>query len=514
MNYGYGQTLRIVISDLQLVDVSLSGFLGEQEKRNPDRTYISGYFGQLSYRETLMSARRLSQHLALSNRIASSRSVGICTESPEYIVPAVWAAIFVDIDLVFLPYCRDPDVMFSTMKETSVAVLLTDMPSLLEKSWCLDVADMIQCDLSKDSQQQMPAMTFTTVPRQNDSGFVFQTSGTSGEPKWVKCGYRQYATVISCMLQNGTLEHARGQSVFLTPPRYHSYGLSAFLEYTAVGGMIIFPQGTSPLGPVGDIRDPWLRENVTAIEGVPYFYSQLSKLGGRFNMPALNHLGLGGGQLDRIAFGKLKEIYPAIAVSVRYGLTETPSVVSHRIIRSFSGEGWKSSGSVLPVYNVEIVDDNGQTLGTNQEGEIIVTGGCVGIYLACILTIVVFVLVRSALSRCSHHLMVYRTAACRCLVSSLSQKLYIMKVFHKVICWRLSVCVCPVMQYRMNWSEWRVYQGRTLGKSSVIIRPLVYVQQLRSCLRHCITSQCSFGRKIIGNPIEHEVWKTLTSNLR
>jgi acyl-coenzyme A synthetase/AMP-(fatty) acid ligase len=381
MNYGYGQTLRIVISDLQLVDVSLSGFLGEQEKRNPDRTYISGYFGQLSYRETLMSARRLSQHLALSNRIASSRSVGICTESPEYIVPAVWAAIFVDIDLVFLPYCRDPDVMFSTMKETSVAVLLTDMPSLLEKSWCLDVADMIQCDLSKDSQQQMPAMTFTTVPRQNDSGFVFQTSGTSGEPKWVKCGYRQYATVISCMLQNGTLEHARGQSVFLTPPLYHSYGLSAFLEYTAVGGMIIFPQGTSPLGPVGDIRDPWLRENVTAIEGVPYFYSQLSKLGGRFNMPALNHLGLGGGQLDRIAFGKLKEIYPAIAVSVRYGLTETPSVVSHRIIRSFSGEGWKSSGSVLPVYNVEIVDDNGQTLGTNQEGEIIVTGGCVGIYL-------------------------------------------------------------------------------------------------------------------------------------
>jgi acyl-coenzyme A synthetase/AMP-(fatty) acid ligase len=141
---------------------------------------------------------------------------------------------------------------------------------------------------------------------------------------------------------------------------------------------------------VGDLRDPALRDSITAIEGVPYFYSQLSKLTDRFMMPALNHLGLGGGGVDNIAFEKLREVYPAVTVSVRYGLTETPSVVSHKILRPPFREDWMTSGPVLPVYNVEIVDGTGRILDRNQEGEIMVSGECVGTYLGhsggCLLT--------------------------------------------------------------------------------------------------------------------------------
>jgi acyl-coenzyme A synthetase/AMP-(fatty) acid ligase len=363
------------------VNVSLSGLLIQQERKDPERTYFSGHFGQVSYGETLMQVRQLAQLLALSGRIASRQSVGICTESPDHVVYSVWAAIFADISLVFLPLCRNPDVMRRAMNEASVEVLLTDEPVLLQESWCLDLKDMLRRALSVGSKPGTSARAFPIDSCESDAGFIFQTSGTAGEPKWVQCEYRKFATVINCMLQYGTLDHARGQSVFLTPPLYHSYGLSAFLEYTAVGGMIIFPQETSPLGPAGDLRDPWLRDNVTAIEGVPYFYSQLSKLAGRFIMPALNHLGLGGGGLDNIAFDKLREVYPAITVSVRYGMTETPSVVSHRIFRSISRVDRDSSGQVLPVYKVEIVDTSGRTLARNQEGEIVVSGDCVGTYL-------------------------------------------------------------------------------------------------------------------------------------
>jgi acyl-coenzyme A synthetase/AMP-(fatty) acid ligase len=363
------------------VNVALSGLLIQQEKKDPQRVYISGRFGQLTCGETLRQARQLGKLLALSSRIAARRSVGICTESPEYIVYTVWAAIFADISLVFLPLCQNPDVMRRAMKEASVEVLLTDEPVLLKEPWCLDLKDTLRRALSADNQQGAVAKVLPTAPGESDAGFVFQTSGTAGEPKWVQCEYRKFSAVIDCMLHNGVLDHARGQSVFLTPPLYHSYGLSAFLEYTAAGGMIIFPQGVSPLGPVGDLRDPAVRGNVTAIEGVPYFYSQLSKLADRCAMPALQHLGLGGGRLDTVAFDKLRKVYPAITVSVRYGMTETPSVVSHRIFRSLSREDWKSSGPVLPVYNVEIIDNSGRALGRNQEGEIIVSGDCVGTYL-------------------------------------------------------------------------------------------------------------------------------------
>lgn len=346
----------------------------------PERAYISGHFGQITYGETLIQARQLSKLLAISSRIDSGRSVGICTESPEFIVCTLWAAIFADISLVFLPLCRNPDVMRRTMNEASVDVLLTDEPVLLQESWCLDLKHLLRRALSGSSQPGATTKALPTNPCESDAGFAFQTSGTAGEPKWVQCEYRKFSTVINCMLQNGTLEHARGQAVFLTPPLYHSYGLSAFLEYTAVGGTIIFPQGTSPLGPVGELRSPWLRDNVTAIEGVPYFYSQFSRLADRFSLPALIHLGLGGGGLDTFAFEKLREVYPAATISVRYGMTETPSVVSHRVFRSLSREDRKSSGQVLPVYNVEIVDASGRPMGSNQEGEIIVTGDCVGSY--------------------------------------------------------------------------------------------------------------------------------------
>ena len=359
------------------MDLPLSSLLIQQERKHPERTYIRGHFGQVSYGETLILVRQLGQFLAASSHIARRRSVGISTESPELIAYTVWATIFADISLVFLPLCRNPDAMRLAMKEASVEVLLTDESILLQEPWCLNLKDI----LSGCGQPEVPAKTLPAASRGSDAGFIFQTSGTAGEPKWVQCEYRKFSIVINCMLQNGVLDHAREQSVFLTPPLYHSYGLSAFLEYTAAGGMIIFPQGTSPLGPVGDLRDPVLRDNVTAIEGVPYFYSQLSKLAGRFIIPALNHIGLGGGGLDTIALNKLREMYTDITVSVRYGMTETPSVVSHKVFRPPFREDWRTSGHVLPVYNVEIVDGAGRILDRNQEGEIMVSGDCVGTYL-------------------------------------------------------------------------------------------------------------------------------------
>jgi acyl-coenzyme A synthetase/AMP-(fatty) acid ligase len=363
------------------VNAPLSSLLLQQESKDPQRTYLCGHFGQISYAETLSRVRQLGALLALSRRIARRRSVAISTESPENAAYSVWAAIFADISIVFLPLCRDSEVMRRAMQEASVEVLLTDEPVLLQESWCLDLKGLLRRVSSGDGQLEASAKALPTVADDSDAGFVFQTSGTAGEPKWVQCEYRKCSTVIDCMLHHGALDHARGQTVFLTPPLYHSYGLSAFLEYTSVGSTILFPKGASPLGPVGDLRDPALRDSVTAIEGVPYFYSQLSKLADRFMMPALNHLGLGGGGVDTIVFERLREVYPAITLSVRYGMTETPSVVSHKVFRPPFREGWRSSGHVLPVYNVEIVDGTGRVLDRNQEGEIIVSGDCVGRYL-------------------------------------------------------------------------------------------------------------------------------------
>jgi len=381
MRYGFRQTAHVKRADAKRVDGSLSSLLIQQVRKDPDRAYLYGQFGRISYAEALTRVGQLARFMASSTRIARRHSVAISTESPDYLAYALWAAIFADISIVLLPLCRDADVMLSAMQETSAELLLTDEPVLLQESWCLDLKAILQRVLTEEFQSMVSAKAIPVVCPDSDAGFIFQTSGTAGEPKWVQCKYRQFSTVIECMLNGGALDHAQGQSVFLTPPLYHSYGLSAFLEYTSVGSTVILPQGTSPLGPVGELRDPVLRDRVTAIEGVPYFFSQLSKLADRFMMPALNHLGHGGGGVDSITFAKLRELYPAVTVSLRYGMTETPSVVSHKVFRPPFQADWSSSGQVLPVYNVEVVDGTGSVLGREQEGDIVVSGDCVGAYL-------------------------------------------------------------------------------------------------------------------------------------
>ena len=359
----------------------LSTLLIQQESKNPQRTYLRGQFGELCYGDALELIRKLARLLAVSERVARRRSLAISAEAAEYVAYTVWAAIFADISTVFLPLCRDPDVMRCAMREAAVEVLFTDDPVLSQEAWCVDLGDILRRVSSASGHRGTPTPALPAEPSHSDAGFIFQTSGTAGEPKWVQCEYRKFSAVIDCMLQRGTLDHAFGQTVFITPPLYHSYGLSAFLEYTSAGGTILLPHGLSPFGPVGELRDPALRDSVTAIEAVPHFYSQLAKLADRFIMPRLRHLGLGGGSVDLIALETLRKVYPAVTVSVRYGMTETPSVVSHKLFCPPYEDDWRSSGQVLPVYKVEIVDETSQILGRNQEGEIIVSGDCVGTYL-------------------------------------------------------------------------------------------------------------------------------------
>jgi acyl-CoA synthetase (AMP-forming)/AMP-acid ligase II len=142
---------------------------------------------------------------------------------------------------------------------------------------------------------------------------------------------------------------------------------------------IALPRGISPLGAIGDLRDPNLAGNITAIEGVPYFYAQLSKLSKRIKLPKLRHIGYGGGALVPAVFELLRVAYPVQTCSVRYGMTETPSVVSQKIFNFVGDEDWTSSGLVLPLYDLRIVDETGTIALPGQVGEICLKGDCLAL---------------------------------------------------------------------------------------------------------------------------------------
>jgi acyl-CoA synthetase (AMP-forming)/AMP-acid ligase II len=146
-----------------------------------------------------------------------------------------------------------------------------------------------------------------------------------------------------------------------------------------MGSTIALPRGFSPLGAVGDLREPGLAGNIIAIEAVPYFYAQLSKLSGRIRLPKLRLMGYGGGALVPAVFERLRAVYPVQTCSVRYGMTETPSVVSQKIFVDSDDEDWTSSGTLLPLYALRIVDETGTIALPGQVGEICLKGDCLAL---------------------------------------------------------------------------------------------------------------------------------------
>ena len=357
---------------------SLKLLFAAQAANRADRPYILTDRGPISYgRAHSLFCRFAKLIMELCGEVNES-VIAVSANKQEYLQYAILACIYSGKSLAFCPHSEDAVQVRNAMQEIGAQILLTDVPSLYQEEWVVPLGEVI--GRLRENASGVRRIDDANVNDEDSPAFMFQTSGTEGEPTWVKCHFQKCFEAVECMLRQGVLEHKREQTVFLTPPLFHSYGLSSLLEYSCVGSTIILPSGASPFGPVGELREKKIADRVTAIEAVPDFYFQLSKLGARIGLPALRHVGFGGGGLDFESMKKLLERFPELTCSVRYGLTETPSVVSHKLFEPPYDRDWRSSGRILPIYQVEIADESGETQGPEKEGEIVVKGRCVAKY--------------------------------------------------------------------------------------------------------------------------------------
>ena len=347
----------------------------ERAAAEPAKPYFRCGSHRMSYGAAAAAFLDLAQNIHTRGWVGDRRVVAVSLENPQELLFTIWACLLSDTSLVFCPRTEDSQRMRATMQANGAEFLLTDIPALFREPWVVNLPQWIEASGSDKG----PKLRFE-AHASTESAFLFQTSGTEGEPKWVKCRYSQCFAAVECMWREGALDHVSDQTVYLTAPLYHSYGLSSMLEYTRGGSSLVLPAGNSPLGPVGELGDRPLAAEITAVEGVPYFHVQFSRLASRFGLPRLRHLGFGGGGLDLDVIERLRAVHPALSYSVRYGLTETPSVVSHKVFHPPYEQNWRSSGRIMPIYQVQIMDDLGLVLGPNQEGEIVVRGPSVASY--------------------------------------------------------------------------------------------------------------------------------------
>ena len=357
---------------------NLADILIDRARSSPGRVYLYSQQGPVSYVQVEKLAGHLARHLTRNTRFLEPPVLAACVKDAGQLFYLIWACLIAGIGLAFLPQIRDRLQIRRLMEQVGALNLVTDMPELLAESYSLPSKTLIQSATGLNGALDCAAVGAGFSPDQ--PAFIFQTSGTTGEAKWVAVYQDQFLKAIDCLERVGNLEHARNQVTYLTPPLSHSYGLSSLLEYTWAGSSLVLPRGCSPFGPAGELQGPMMARQITAIEGVPYFYTQLARLLGRLKLPALKHIGLGGGRPEPLVMNRLLAANPQLICSVRYGLTETPSVVSHKLFlppHIEQADYWHSSGKILPIYELRLIDEAGRIVTKpGQEGEIHLKGDC------------------------------------------------------------------------------------------------------------------------------------------
>jgi long-subunit acyl-CoA synthetase (AMP-forming) len=180
--------------------------LWERAKSVPDKTYIYNSVTEgVSYSKAAAIATKLPV-------------LAVILDNAEFLVYLTWVCLAAGICLAFLPKNRHLGQTCLLMNEVGADALVTDVHELQALS-LHHPFDALETAHSVEREFDLVA---PHTP-------AFQTSGTTGEAKWAPVSHGHFLAAIEGLWHAGGLNHAIEPVVYLTPPIFHSYGLSSLL---------------------------------------------------------------------------------------------------------------------------------------------------------------------------------------------------------------------------------------------------------------------------------------------
>ncbi len=202
---------------------------------------------------------------------------------------------------------------------------------------------------------------------------LLYTSGTTGKPKGVMLSHRNFYSQCSEVVPS-VFEMRPDDRVVMVLPLFHVYALSNGLVasvYNACSMALV--SHYSPTNLMGAIAD----QQATLLIAIPTMYQHLLQSARirKQSIPKTLRACISGGAPLAVATIKEFEKLFDTRINEGYGLTETTSAVS----LNPSGDGYKEGSIGPPAAGVEmaIMDDDGNLLENNQEGEIVIRGAVV-----------------------------------------------------------------------------------------------------------------------------------------
>ena len=316
---------------------------------NPQSTYIEHNNSHYTYAECNEIINKIASYL--QNKTLKNRPVvGLSFADQFKFIVSYWACTKLEADIILI---QDPNSR-SGMNE--LETLNVDIDLILS-----DTNFEVNHDDKIDFIETSKKVHFETNTKNTEwlGCIYFYTSGTTGKSKFVKTTYYQIVNAINCIQEEKLMPYTENQRVLITAPLFHSYGLSCLIEYTAGNSKIVLPPTKEYVNPIQCLFNKNISTQVSAIEGVPYFYQQMALFIKRIQLPNIQHIGMGGDAVSQKLLDKFHAKYDSLTFSIRYGITEIPSVVSINYFKYSPDSETHILGKIPSIYNVSIEKDKG-----------------------------------------------------------------------------------------------------------------------------------------------------------
>ncbi len=213
----------------------------------------------------------------------------------------------------------------------------------------------------------MPSLRWPPIYRRDDLAVLIYTSGTSGRPKGVMLSHGNLHANVRASVQHARITATNGFLGIL--PQFHSFGITVLtLIPLYVGAKVTYTARFLPKKIFQLIK----RHQPDIFIGVPSMYGGLLSVKDATpeDVASLKLPVSGGEPLPDAVFEAFQERFN-IKILEGYGLTETSPATHWSTAHANKRH---SVGKALPGVRTFIMDESGNLLGPDQDGEVILAG--------------------------------------------------------------------------------------------------------------------------------------------
>ncbi len=360
-------------------------FLENSAERFPDKVGLICEDQRLTYRELNEMANRVANTLQARGINRGDRVAIYLTNSIASVV-GIFEMLKAGGVFVVVNNTTKQDKLVYILNNCRASALITDKRKVKNTTALMEAVPSVKFALIAGDFQPEGAPEYTnfialntvyetapsTRPMQTnidrDLACLIYTSGSTGDPKGVMSDHSNVVFAATSIIQY--LENTPDDIVINVLPLSFDYGLYQLLMVFKFGGTLVLEK---TFAYPAAIMQKMVTESVTGFPGVPTVFAVLLQMDlSTYDLSKLRYISNTAAALPPSHIQALQEKFPGITIFSMYGLTETKRTLYLPPEQLDFRPG--SVGIAIPGTEVWIEDDQGNRLGPEEIGELVVRG--------------------------------------------------------------------------------------------------------------------------------------------